>query len=760
VSVIGSAPASGNSSNGSTAHFGVPCLRLAIARNPLRTGGKARVMVTGDQGEGAALDTAQQNRKRMRRDEAVALAIKLANAGRLPAADTLSQQLAAQFPQDPDTVAMRAFVLHRLGRRRDAIDLLERMVAVRRDLPVLHSNLCELCRQEGDLDRALEHGEQAVALAPRYAEAHNNLGIARFERKDYAGALEAYRRAVALKPDFAEAHNNLGNLYRVQEDAEACLRCYEEAIRLRPTYVEALTNAGRAYLAQRQFETAEARFRRATEVKPDHMEALTGIAQAAHGQGKSDYALTLLSRMTTMYPGQIEPYLLMAQLLIEEHKLNGALAAAQQALDLAPADARPLSLMGRLKREMGLTEESIDWFEKALAAQPDAVDVHNQIGVSHMELGRMEAAREHFETALRAAPDALRIYTNLANAKKFTRDDPHYADFLAAAAGIDRLSDHEKIGVYYALGKVYDDVGESEAALDAFIAGARLKRAELNYNKPASLFLFDRIREVFTKEALDARRAATVPSDTAAPIFVLGMPRSGSTLTEQILSSHSQVFGAGEIRTLNQSLTETIARDFSESIRFPEVFRFLSQEHFDRIVEAYLRDVPNWHGQTPHFTDKMLTNFFYVGLINLMMPQAKIVHIRRNPVDNCLSCFTRLFREDLPYSYDFGDLADYYKRYAGLMAHWRAVLPPGSFYELKYEDLVADTEGKAREMLAFIGLPWEDQCLAFHENRRAVKTASVSQVREPIYTRSVERWRRYGPALQPLVDLLADVDYV
>lgn len=703
----------------------------------------------------STLEQNQQAKKRLKREDAVALAINLANQGKLPGADSLSAQLIDQFPGDANTIAMRAFVLHRLGRLTDAIDLLERAVAADPNLPVFHSNLCEMYRQAGNLDRAVEHGLKAVALAPNYPDAHNNLGIVQFERSELDAAEAAYRHALKLKPDFAEVHNNLGNLYRVREDSESSLRCYERAIELRPTYVEALANAGKAHMAQRQYDVAEKLFRRASDIRPDYMEALTGIASASHAQGNGNYALTLLSRMTTMYPDKVEPFILLSQLLQEDHKLNGALAAAEQALALDGADHRTRALMGRVKREMGQTAEAIEWFRKALEAQPDSAELLNQLGVSHMELGEMDEARACFEKAIAIAPEALRVYTNLANARKFAKTDTHYKNFIAASKGIDTLSDHEKIGVYYALGKVYDDVGESQQAMAAFIAGARLKRAELNYNKQASLYLFDRIREVFTKEALDAKRALIKGSDTRAPILVLGMPRSGSTLTEQIISSHSQVFGAGEVRTLNQSMNEAIVKDFSESVRFPEVFRFVSQKHADTIVSAYLRDVPNWGGGTPYFTDKMLTNFFYIGLINVIMPNAKIIHIRRNPVDNCISCFTRLFREDLPYSYDFDDLADYYTKYAGLMDHWRSVLPEGSFHELKYEELVADTEGKARELLDFIGLPWEDRCLAFYEAKRPVKTASVTQVREPIYTRSVDRWKKYGAAVQPLIDRLA-----
>ncbi|MBI1181038.1 MAG: tetratricopeptide repeat protein [Alphaproteobacteria bacterium] len=695
----------------------------------------------------------------MNRDQAVALAIRLANDGKLAAAENLSGQLIAQFPADPNTIAMRAYVLHQMKRPEDAIALLEAAVDGNDKLPVFHSNLCEMYRQQQQLDRALPHGRKAVALAPNYPDAHNNLGIVLFEQRQHEEAEECYRRALALRPNFAEALNNLGNLLRLREDVAGSLHCYEEAVRLRPEYVEALTNAGKAYLAQRQFQAADRAFRKAAEIRPEHMEALTGIAAAANGLGKSDYAMSLVSRLTTMYPSNVEPYLLMAQMLIDDHKLKGAHAAAQQAVALAPDNAKALGMMGRVKREMGQTEESLDWLQRAGEADPEASEFVNQLGVSYLELGEMNKARACFERAIELAPEALRIYANLSNARKFTEADEDYQRFVAAAEGVESLPVHDRIPVYYGLGKAYDDVGKPEKAIDAYLKGARLKRDELTYRRDASLYVFDRIREVFSREALEAKRAEIAGSETRAPIFIVGMPRSGSTLTEQILSSHSQVFGAGEARALFESLTDVVGRDFGNSVRFPEVFRLMTTEHAEAMVSRYLREIPNWGEQTPRFTDKMLSNFYYVGLLNVVMPRAKIVHIRRNPVDTCLSCLTRLFREDMPYSYDFDDLADHYLKYAELMAHWRQVLPEGSFYELRYEDLVSDTEAQARSLLEYLDLPWEDGCLAFHENKRAVKTASVTQVREPIYTRSVERWKKYGAAVQPLADRLAQVDY-
>lgn len=696
-------------------------------------------------------------RTQLTRAQAIAMAIDLANKGRLAAAEDLSGQVIARFPGDPDAITMRAYVLHRQGRLEDAIAVLEQAVQGDAALPVFHGNLCEMHRQAKRLDEALAHGIKATRLAPDYADAHSNLGIVQFELGLHTEAEASYRRALALNPVFAEAHNNLGNLLRLREDYGASLASYQEAIRLRPAYVEALTNAGKAHLSQHEFAAAEELFRRAAALRPDYMDALTGTAAAAHGQGKSDYAMAVTSRLTAQYPARIEPFLLLAQLLLEDHKLQGALAAAEQALANDERDQRAIGLMGRLMRELGRAEDAVTWFEKALSLDPNAAEHHNQLGVSLMELGRMDEARAAFERAIALSPETLRLYTNMAAAGRTRREDPHYSRFVEAAGRIDSLSPRDRIGVHYALGKMHDDVGEHARAIDAFKAGARLKRASLDYNKSSSLFLFDRIREAFSSETIEARRAVIAGAETAAPIFIVGMPRSGSTLTEQILSSHSQVFGAGEIRTFHDAMAGVFSRDFGASIRFPEVFRFLSAGQARQIAGDYLAHVPNHEG-APRFTDKMLTNFMYVGLIHIIMPQARIIHIRRNPVDTCLSCFTRLFREDLPYTYDFDDLADYYRKYADLMAHWQAVLPPASFHEVRYEDLVNHTEATTRGLLAYLGLSWEDRCLSFYESRRAVRTASVSQVREPIYTGSLDRWKKYGAAIQPLIDRLADLE--
>jgi hypothetical protein len=235
------------------------------------------------------------------------------------------------------------------------------------------------------------------------------------------------------------------------------------------------------------------------------------------------------------------------------------------------------------------------------------------------------------------------------------------------------------------------------------------------------------------------------------------MPRSGSTLTEQILASHPQVHGAGEIKLMSQTIG-ALRHKFPHLPKFPGIARALKPGQFAAIASGYLEGLRASSGGARRVTDKLLSNFYFVGLINILYPNAKIIHTRRNPVDTCLSTFTKLFKDEMAHSYDLAELGRYYTHYEDLMAHWRKVLPPGVMFEVTYEHMVADPETRARELVAFCGLEWDERCLAFHESKRPIKTASVSQVRQPLYSTSVERWKRYGDGLKPLIDALGTRD--
>jgi hypothetical protein len=278
------------------------------------------------------------------------------------------------------------------------------------------------------------------------------------------------------------------------------------------------------------------------------------------------------------------------------------------------------------------------------------------------------------------------------------------------------------------------------------LKGAAGKRAQVSYDEPIAIGLFERIEKVFTPQLIQAKAGGGDPS--ARPIFVLGMPRSGTTLVEQILASHPLVHGAGELTTLNDVVSE-IGRG-----HFPEWAASLDGADLARLGQSYLQRVAEKAPNGAHVTDKMPSNYYFVGLIHLAFPNAKIIHTIRDPVDTCVSCFSKLFSAEQNHTYELGELGRYYARYEQLMAHWRQVLPPGSFLDVHYEDVVANLEEEARRIMAYCGLPWDDRCLSFHETDRPVRTASATQVRQPIYKNAVGRWRVYEEFLEPLLTAL------
>jgi len=307
--------------------------------------------------------------------------------------------------------------------------------------------------------------------------------------------------------------------------------------------------------------------------------------------------------------------------------------------------------------------------------------------------------------------------------------------------------------LHFAYAKALDDRGQHEKALEHYIQGGKMKRAQLEYKESDTFGFFDAIRGAFSKEVFENR---TYPGlDDDRPVFIVGMPRSGSTLVEQILSSHPDVYGAGEVKYLSRALSQLRDR-FPSLPKFPEMIGKVNGAQLDILSKNYQAALSKGAGDAPKITDKLLTNFFFLGLINLMFPKAKVINTMRDPVDTCLSGFTKLFKDDMPHSYDLTELGHYYGKYRELMDHWKEVLPEGFMTTVVYEDVVADTEGEAKRLIEFLGLPWNDKCLEFHKSDRPVKTASVAQVRKPIYKSSVKRWAKYGKGLQPLIDAIED----
>ena len=601
-------------------------------------------------------------------------------------------------------------------------------------------------------------------LDPALVSAHNNIAVVYIGGGDFVRGEIACRRALSLAPDFAEAHNNLGNALRGQGKLDEAEGAFRRAMAIDPDYFEALANCGAMLRDAGRADTAEPILRKALSLRPGSVDAYVQLAINCQMQSEprggtadikaSDEALNLLTRAVALDPTRGEAFLLIARILAGRGKTQGAITACRRALKARPDQPSVLNLLGRLLRETEDITAAIDYCRQALVQSPDAPDILNNLGIALLESGDLDGAAQALRQAIAAAPQTITTYINLASARKFKAGDPEIAVMEKALADLP-LDDRNAIGLRYALGKVCDDIGEHERAFALFSEGSAMKRKRVNYNEAGILRLFDRIRHVFSPEFV-AEKSGLGDAE-ARPVFIVGMPRSGSTLIEQILASHPAVQGLGEVKHLHNAIL-SLDEGFSPSMRYPELAHMMDASQLQAIASHYRRAIPVAGDGKTMTTDKMLTNYYYVGLIYLLFPNARVIYSRRNAIDTCLSCYSKLFREEMAYTYELGELTRYHKKCTQLMEHWKKVLPDGFILDVDYENVVGDIETEAKRIVAHCGLDWDAACLDFHKNERSIKTASAAQVRRPLYASSVERWRKYGAAIEPLAAMLGVSD--
>ena len=674
--------------------------------------------------------------------------------GRLQEAEHLLRQILQTQPQHAFALHLLGVIAHQAGKLELAIELIRKAIQSNDQVALFHANLGEMYRQLGRLDEALEQGERAVVLDARLASAHSNLGIAYFDRKDYARAQACQQQALAIDPNFAPALNNMGSICRANKDRDAALDWYRRASAANPAYLETLSNLGAVLLEDERSQEAVIPLEQALSINPDYTEALCNLGMVRNALEQHDAAFPLLQRALQLRPDYAEAYVGLARVHYEKENLPEAERCARRAVELAPEKAGIVSQLAGIYTEMARSSEAEALYRRALEIDPECNEALLGLGHLSMEGGDMKLAESLFRQALANDADNLAARFHLSQVRKAKAGDENLAALEAAAAAARNsglsLPDKKAIALHFALGKGYDDSGDHAKAFPHFLEGCRLKRATFDYDAQEVSRHFDAVMRAFDRTTLERLRGSGEASPV--PIFVLGMPRSGTTLTEQIIASHPDVHGAGELPDLLAIAQRTLGGE-----AFPQNMQALDRAQLTAWGADYVAGLQQRAPQARHITDKMPANFFVVGLIHLMLPNARIIHVNRNPVDTCLSCFTRLFNRKQNQTYDLAELGRYYVDYARLMAHWRNVLPAGAFLEVRYEDIVADQEAQARRMLAYCGLEWDDACLDFHKHKRSIRTASVTQVRQPIYSSSVERWRAYEKFLGPLLAELGDL---
>jgi tetratricopeptide (TPR) repeat protein len=676
---------------------------------------------------------------------------KLYVNGQLQKAAQLCSQIVAQRPRMADAHNLLAAILHAQGKAAEAVKSMQRAIHLNGNNAQFYSNLGEMERQRGKLPEALVALRRALNIDPNSPTVRNNLGIAHYDRGEFDEAAKCYEQAIAINSGYAEAHNNLGNALRALGRMEEALEHYQRALLVRENYPGAYNNMAAILREQDQVAEAEFAYRKAIGLDPRYFEAYGNLATLLIQHDREDEALRVLGEALKIDPKHVPTLIQVARTQLSKGSHAQAEQACRFALQNDPNSAEAHAMLGEVLHESDRFTEALESYETALTLKPSLPDARNHYGICLKSVGLLDDAREQLVKSLELNPRGYGIYANLADLEKFTPDHPH---LKAMEAIIQEASDpmsERYMALHFGLGKAYEDIGEYEKAFDHFQTGATLKRAKLKYDETETNTFFDSIREIFNADFFARRPFEGLSSDL--PVFIIGMPRSGSTLVEQIVSSHPQASGAGEIKEFSRRLTGLRSR-FPSLPKYPQIGAKMNQAHYKIVAEGYLSTLRSLAPNASRVTDKLLTNYYFVGMLHVMFPKAKFIHTKRNPVDTCWSAYNKLFKDDMPHSYDFGELGRYYKKYEELMAHWDTVLPPGLIKTVVYEDVVADLETSARGLLDFLGLSWDPACLSFHESDRPVKTASVVQVRKPVYKSSVEKWRHYGSRLQPLVDAL------
>jgi len=715
-------------------------------------------------------------------------------SGRLDAAEHGYRSLLIAEPHHADALHLLGVTLCQKGRKVEALFWIERAIEQKPEIAAYHGARGEVLRELGRIDLAALTLAKALELDPGLATAHNNLGLVHLRAGRAEAALASFDEAIRLRPGFSTARINRGEAVQALGRWDLAATAYHEVLALEPDNAWVHIYLGHVLVELGDIDRLDEgalHCRRAIELAPLRGEAHTNLGNVWFAMGRIEEAIASYRRALELDPNLALPWNNIGR--VEQHlgRFDLALAAYHKALEIEPRAARFHTNLAGLLVELDRNEEAVDRYRLALDCGPNHVEAHYGLGMLFLVLGRRGLARAALEEAIRLRPrmPAPRIGLgrlvaedgdfdqSTTHARAILADFPRHADafFLLAANLRDRLPDsdlqtmialldHPYYGdgaiasLAFAIATVHDARGRfAEAARFFEIANARQAAAR---ERRGHTFNPDRIvRDVdetiawFTPDFF--RRTGGRGSSSRRPIFIVGMPRSGTTLTEQILASHSMVSGAGELDDFMR-LARELSGDSERPSELAKTLLSLQDATIQSLAERYLARLEAFDCSALHVVDKMPGNAFHLGLIATLFPNAQIVVCQRDPRDVAVSCWTTYFGE-LRWANDLSVIARQITQHERLMSHWKAVLPI-PLIEVVYEELVADFEPQARRLVEALGLVWEPACLDFHSLKRTIRTASLGQVRQPIYSKSVGRWRHYEAALAPFLETFARAD--
>ncbi len=588
--------------------------------------------------------------------------------------------------------------------------------------------------------------QKAIKIAPDFLQAHENLAAAWTDLGDLKKAEICLKKCLEIDPSNFTNWKSLGDVLSDQGKEQEADKAYKNAISTDNKYLElqkAMNQVQKGNLGE-----AEKIYRNILSDDPSNVDALRLLALLASRAGSIDQAINMLENCTKIAPDYALAWENLAKMYRQKDdpdSLLKALYCFEQATILRPDWAEGWAGLGTMQTRSSQHLEGIESYKKSIKLKENQPRVHLSLGHVYKTTGDQEESIRSYNEAIKFDQNFGEAYWSLANLKTYRFQKEEISSMEKRIDSLE-VSEREKVHFLFSLGKALEDMGNYDKSFEYYKRGNDLNRGRTTYDPKAIEALSERLKLFFTKDRLDGYKDSGHGSN--APIFVVGLPRSGSTLIEQILASHSKIEGTMELPNI-MNIARKLGNSSKDRTAYPEIIDTLKISDLNDLGQSFIKDTQFLRTGKSHFIDKMPNNFSHIGLINLILPNAKIIDARRNPMDTCFSCFKQLFARGQAFTYDLSEIARYYVNYIKLMDHWDKVLP-GYVHRVQHEDLINDQEGITRDLIDFCELDFETSTLEFYKNKRAVKTASSEQVRQPINSKGLNQWKNYDIHLNDL----------
>jgi len=676
----------------------------------------------------------------------ISSAIDLFSKGEINQALDAVQDLIKDYPNEPVLFNIRGACYAELGQLDIAVKNYKEAILIKPDYAKAHFNLAGSLHDLGKLETTVQSYQKTIEIEPNYAEAHNNLGNVFQELEQADASVQSYKRALEIKPDYVAAQYSLGNAFMELGQLDEAVKAYKAALKLKPDFLEAINNLGITFFKLYQLDDAMLCYEKALALDPDFADAHNNIGTVFTELGQLDQAVRSYKAALKLKPEFAEPHYNLGTALQDLEHLDDAVLSYKAAIVLQPNYADAHYNLGILYHNTGHLELAIKSLETAIIIKPENAEAHKYLGNTFQANGQVDDAIKCYEKALSIKPDHADAHRNLSNVKKYAQGDEQFI-LMKKLLAADSLDQSNQIHLCFALAKAYEDLEMQDELFEVLHEGNRLRKEQLNYSLDLDLNEHLNLRNLHNLTPYFTEKLILQKPSKIRPIFVVGMPRSGTSLVEQIISSHQEVYGGGELNTLNKLI-------------FPMVNEFsvkkthVSEKTIQSIRKNYLDFISSLNTPESIITDKMPTNFRYIGFILKAFPEAKIINLKRDSRAICWSIYQRYFPGNgLGFAFNMKDLAGYYNSYNDLMSFWHQEFP-NKIYDICYEELTTNQKEETKKLLEYCDLEWDHNCLNFHTNKRTVRTTSSLQVRKKMYQGSSQAWKKHEAYLQPLIKTL------